>query len=286
MCTRAGAPAPRSAAVPQAAAAAPVVQAAAAPAPQPRTGGLTSDTGVQDMDDATLASFLDAARRRSVTADGRQNTIAQRIADALGLSANKPESVPQEALAQHRSQVGDAGTLYRTVDDVTGGPTGRQIAHDLTDSTDYGLNFGGGRVWGTGLYFAGKGRLDSRSAASHSSSYGYGPRYGSYTIEAHLKPTAKIARDSDLTGAKARNWAKSHTTALRRIGLGVDASGNVHDNNGSWSRVDIHTTVAMLMGYDGYSNDRAYTPYYTIWNRGVLQVARGNKYSRADSGQI
>lgn len=267
--------------------------AAPAPAPQPtppqpvQTSGLVSDTGVQNMDDATLTALFQRAMAASITRDGRQDTPAQRIADALGISANKPESVPQEALAQYRSQTYNNGTLYRTVDDAGGGLSGRQIAHDLTDSTDYGLNFGGGRVYGVGLYFAGRGSHDSTSAANHSSRYGGGSRWGSYTIEAHLKPTARIATDGDLSGAKARSWALAHKRALNAAGFHVTNVGVVGARRSSgMSDNDVKTTVAMLMGYDGYHNGRSNVPYYTIFNRGALQVARGNKYDRADRGSI
>lgn len=288
MCTRQGAPA-RRAAAPQAAAVAPAAQAAApqaAPTPAPQTSGLTSDTGVQDMDDATLTALITRALSASITSDGRQNTPAQRIADALGLSANKPESVRQEALAQYRGQTYEQGTIYRTVNAGHGSKTAQQIAHELTDSTDYGLNFGGGRCWGTGLYFAGTGpRASTRNYGAIESAVGYG--YGNaYTIEAHIKPTARIATASTFSTTAAKNWAKAHTQALARLNLRVNASGNIINNSRNMSSEDVQTTVAMLMGYDGFRNGDTSTPYYTIWNRAALQVARGNKYARASARQL
>lgn len=261
---------------------APAAQPAPQPAPAPtRTSGLVSDTGVQNMTDAQLTALITRAMSASITHDGRQDTPAQRIADALGLTNNVPESVSQEALAQYRNGTYENGTIYRTVNDA-GGKTGRQIAHELTSANDYGLNFGGGRAYGTGLYFAGTGPRGGNGAGAYESSL-YGSSWrGAYTMEAHIKPTAKIATAASLRSASAKQWAKNHTRALSQIGLRVDASGNVHGNR-SMSSDDVNTTVAMLMGYDGFRNGNTNTPYYTIFNRGALQVARGDKYSRASS---
>lgn len=245
-----------------------------------------SDTGIQDMDDATLTALITRAINASITHDGRQDTPAQRIADALGLTNNQPESVPQEALAQYRNGTYENGTLYRTVNDQRDSQgrvvkTARQIAHDLTSANDYGLNFGGGRAWGTGLYFAGTGSRGSRGAGAYESwCYGSGPAT-SYMMEARIKPTARIATARDLSSAKTQQWAKSHVNALRKIGLHVNASGHILNRNPGMSSDDVNTTVAMLMGYDGFRNDSSTTPYFTIFNRGALQVARGNKYDRA-----
>lgn len=280
--TGASAPAPQ----PAAPAPAPVPQ----PAPQAQTGGLTSDTGVQDMDDRTLTGLIQRALIATITRDGRQDTPAQRIADALGLSANKPESVRQEALASSRGGTYDSGTLYRTVNDVRDRYTGavtataRQLAHDLTDSTDYGLNFGGGRAFGTGLYFAGTGSRDGRGAGARESE-GYG-HTNPYMMEARLKPTARIATNGDVYGTTGQSWAKAHVGALRKLGIRVDASGGIHHAGFNGSGDDMTTTVAMLMGYDGYREDSTSRPYYTIWNRGALQVARGNKYGRGSNGTL
>lgn len=276
----AAAPAPAPAPVP-----------AAQPAPQPTaqqqssqtTGRLASDMGIDRMDDATLTAAITRALRSRITSDGRQDTPAQHIADALGFTANKPESVPQEALAQYRGQHYENGTIYRTVRDV-GAKTARQIAHDLTSSDDYGLNFGGGRAYGTGLYFAGTGSRGTGNAGARDS-YWYGRgNPNSYMMEARIKPTANIATSGYLQTAKAKNWAKAHKTALGRIGIQVSASGAISSR--TMDSDDMRTTVAMLMGYDGYRNSDTTTPYYTIWNRGALQVARGNKYSRAGNGQL
>ena len=276
------------AAIPAAAAAAQVVAPAAAaqqaaPAPA-RTSGLVSDTGIQDMDDAALTSLIQQAQSAAAPTDRRDDTLAQRIADALGISANQPESVRQEALAQYRGQTYEQGTLYRTVND--GAIPARQIAHDLTDATDsYGLNYGGGRVWGTGLYFAGTGHNGYGNAGARESA-GYGWT-NPYTIEARLKPTARIATLSDLTGPKGRAWMKAHAATLNKLGIGVYSHGGISSRyiNGMTDD-DATTTLAMLMGYDGFRNGDTSSPYYTIWNRGALQVARGNKYDRASRGQL
>lgn len=276
MCSNMGAGAPR-AATPQATAPAP------APAAQAQTGRLVSDTGVQDMDDATMMALIQRAQNAPRSTDGRDDTVAQRIADLLGLSANRPESVRQEELAQYRSGTYDQGTLYRTVND--GAITARQIAHDLTDSDSYGMNYGGGRVWGTGLYFAGTGHNGGRGAGARESS-GYGWT-NPYTIEARLSPTARIATLDDLTGARGLAWIRSHASTLSRLGISVNHRGGISSRyiNGMTDS-DATTTLAMLMGYDGFRNDDTLTPYYTIWNRGALQVARGNKYDRASRGQL
>lgn len=237
------------------------------------------------MDDATLTALIMRAHQAPMPTDGRDDTIAQRIADALGITQNRPESVPQEALAQYRSQRGENGLMYRTVNDGSS-KTARQIAHELTASTDnYGWNYGGGRAYGTGLYFAAQGsRSTPGEAAAHSAqAYGWN---NPYTIEARLKPTARIATDADLRSAAGRTWAKAHVGALRSIGLRVDASGNVHDASGSWLSADIDTTLAMLRGYDGYREDSSTSVYHTIFNLAALQVARGNKYDRAYRGQL
>lgn len=246
-----------------------------------------SDTGVQDMDDATLAALIRQARNAPRAADGRDDTIAQRIADALGITQNVPESVRQEALAQYRSQRGENGLMYRTLYDA-GSKTAHQIAHELTDHTDnYGWNYGGGRAYGTGLYFAAQGaRSTPGESAQHSAGYGYGRR-NPYTIEARLKPSARIATDADLTSAAGRAWAKSHSRALKSIGLNVNARGDIARSS-SWngSRADMTTTVALLMGYDGYKESSSTSVYHTIFNLGALQVARGNKYARAVNGSL
>ena len=102
MCSNMGAGAPRAARAgglgAGAAATAPAAAAQPAAAPTPaRVSGLVSDTGVQNMDDATMTALIQRAQSASITRDGRQDTIAQRIADALGITQNVPESVPQEA---------------------------------------------------------------------------------------------------------------------------------------------------------------------------------------------
>lgn len=279
MCSNMGAGARRAAA--PAALAAPAAAPAAA---QQAASGLVSDTGIQDMDDATLTALIQRAQSAPRPTDRRDDTMAQRIADALGISANQPESVRQEALAQYRGQHYEQGTLYRTVND--GAITARQIAHDLTDATgSYGLNYGGGRVWGTGLYFAGTGHNGYGNAGSRESA-GYGWT-NPYTIEARLKPTARIARLSDLTGPKGQAWMRAHSATLNKLGISTYSRGGISSRyiNGMTDD-DATTTLAMLMGYDGFRNDDTSTPYYTIWNRGALQVARGNKYDRASRGQL
>lgn len=218
-------------------------------------------------------------------ADGRDDTIAQRIADALGIAQNVPESVSQEALAQYRSQSGDTGLLYRTVNDTSSGKTARQIAHELTDHTDsYGWNYGGGRVHGTGLYFVGTGPGSSpgESAAHSAGNYGWN---NPYTIEARLKPSARIATDADLRSRTAKQWALNHKRALANAGIRVDASGNTHAT-GSTRTADVQTTVAMLMGYDGYKESDTRAVYHVVFNLGALQVARGNKFDRANRGSL
>ena len=288
MCSNMGGRAAIPAAAPAAQVVAPAAaaQQAAPAAPAPaRASGLVSDTGIQDMDDATLTALLRQARSAPRATDGRDDTMAQRIADALGITQNLPESVPQEALAQYRSQRGANGLMYRTVNDGSG-KTARQIAHELTNHTgNYGWNYGGGRAYGTGLYFAaqGSGSTPGESAMHSAGSYGWN---NPYTIEARLKPTARIATDSDLRSAAGRAWAKAHVGALRSIGLRVDTSGNVHDASGSWRSTDIDTTIAMLRGYDGYKESSSTSVYHTIFNLGALQVARGNKYDRARRGQL
>lgn len=284
MCTNMGAGA-RRAATPQAPAAQAAAPAAAPAAAQQAASRLVSDTGVQDMDDATLTALFQRARSAPRAADGRDDTMAQRIADALGITQNRPESVRQEAFAQYRSQSGENGLMYRTIND-TSGKTARQIAHELTASTgNYGWNYGGGRAYGTGLYFAAQGHGSTPGEAAFHSAGSYGWN-NPYTIEARLKPTARIATDADLRSAAGRTWAKAHVGALRSIGLRVDASGNVHDASGSWRSVDIDTTVAMLRGFDGYKESSSTSVYHTIFNLGALQVARGNKYDRANRGQL
>lgn len=283
MCSNMGAGA-RRAATPQAPAAQAAAPAAAPAAAQQAASRLVSDTGVQDMDDATLTALFQRARSAPRAADGRDDTMAQRIADALGITQNRPESVRQEAFAQYRSQSGENGLMYRTVND--GAATARQIAHDLTTSTgNYGWNYGGGRAYGTGLYFAAQGPASTPGEAAFHSAGSYGWN-NPYTIEARLKPTARIATDADLHSAAGRTWAKAHVGALRSIGLRVDTSGNVHDASGSWRPADIDTTLAMLRGYDGYKENSSTSVYHTIFNLGALQVARGNKYDRANRGQL
>lgn len=239
------------------------------------------------MDDAALTALIRQARSAPRAADGRDDTIAQRIADALGITKNVPESVGQEALAQYRSQPGENGLMYRTLYDA-GSKTARQIAHELTDHTDnYGWNYGGGRAYGTGLYFAAQGsRSTPGESARHSAGYGAGRR-NPYTIEARIKPGAHIATDADFTSTAGRTWAKAHTRALKAIGLEVNARGDVTPSS-SWNgtHADATTTVAMLMGYDGYKESSSTSVYHTIFNLGALQVARGNKYARANSGSL
>ena len=193
----------------------------------------------------------------------------------------------QEALAQYRGKIYEQGTIYRTVNNA-GGKTGRQIAHDLTSSSDYGLNFGGGRCWGCGLYFAGSGPNApySNYGAIDSSNYGSSAR-GAYTMEARFKSTAKVATVSDVTGPAGRAWAKKHAGALRKMGLSVTATGWVISRSQrGMSNDDMHTTLALLMGYDAYRGGTTTVPYYTIFNRGALQVARGNKYDRASNWDL
>lgn len=281
MCSNMGAGA-RRAAAPAAAPAAQAAAPAAAPAAaQQATSRLVSDTGVQNMDDATLTALITRAMNTAITPDGRDDTVAQRIADALGITQSVPESVPREALARYRSQSGDNGLLYRTVNDTDdGSKTARQIAHELTTRNgSYGLNYGGGRVWGTGLYFVGSGAANDPGEAAYHSANGYG--YGNaYTVEARLRPGARIATAADLAGPAARAWARSHVGALAKAGIRVDASGHTHSAGRMRDR-DVDTTVAMLMGYDGYKATKQYDVYHTIFNLGALQIARGNKYDRA-----
>lgn len=240
------------------------------------------------MDDATLTALIRQARSAPRAADGRDDTIAQRIADALGITKNVPESVGQEALAQYRSQRGENGLMYRTLYDA-GGKTARQIAHELTDHADnYGWNYGGGRAYGTGLYFAAQGpRSTPGESARHSAGYGAGRR-NPYTIEARIKPGARIATDADLKGnAATQRWALAHKGALKQIGLQVNPSGLVTRTAAfKGTREDADTTLALLMGYDGYKESSSTSVYHTIFNLGALQVARGNKYARAKSGSL
>ena len=285
MCSNMGGRAAIPAAAPAAQVVAPAAAAQqAAPAPA-RTSGLVSDTGVQDMDDATMTSLIQRARRAARAADGRDDTMAQRIADALGITQNLPESVPQEALAQYRSQRGANGLMYRTVNDGSG-KTARQIAHELTNHTgNYGWNYGGGRAYGTGLYFAAQGRASTpgESAMHSAGSYGWN---NPYTIEARLKPTARIATDSDLRSSTAQRWALAHKGALQSMGLRVASNGSVSSGTSGMRGQDVDTTMALLMGYDGYREDSSTSVYHTIFNLGALQVARGNKYDRARRGQL
>lgn len=284
MCSNMGAGAPRTAgsAAPTATAAAPVQQAA----PQ-RASGLVSDTGVQDMDDATLTSLVMRAMSATITRDGRDDTIGQRIADALGISQNRPELVSQEALAQYRSQSGANGLMYRTVNDIPG-KTARDIAHEMTTSTgDIGLNYAGGRAIGIGLYFAAQTPTSSPGRAAEHSAVWYGIGAGnSYTIEARLKPTARIATRNTIEGPQGRQWALAHQGTLRGMGLRVASNGTVHETS-SWqgSTADMRTTLAMLMGYDGYNSENS-NGYHTIFNLGALRVAKGNKYTRAWNGSL
>lgn len=245
-----------------------------------------SDTGVQNMDDTALTALIRRAISAPNATDGRDDTIAQRIADALGITQNVPESVRQEALAGYRGASGDTGLLYRTVNDARdGSKTARQIAHELTDHADsYGWNYGGGRVYGTGLYFVGTGPGSSPGESAQHSAGNYGWN-NPYTIEARLKPTARIATDGDLTSTTARQWALSHKRALANAGIRVDASGYTHAM-GSTRDSDVPTTVALLMGYDGYKESDRRNVYHTIFNPGVLQVARGNKFDRANRGSL
>lgn len=282
MCTNMGGRAATPAAAPQAAqVVAPAAQPAAAPAPA-RTSGLVSDTGVQDMDDAALTALITRAMNATITPDGRDDTVAQRIADALGITQSVPESVSQEALAQYRSQSGENGLMYRTVNDGSG-KTARQIAHELTNHTDnYGWNYGGGRAYGTGLYFAAQGRASTPGEAAQHSAGNYGWN-NPYTIEARLKPTARIATDATFRSTAAKQWALAHKTALSKVAVNVDSSGNISTRGRDQ---DMRTTVAMLMGYDGYKESSSTSVYHTIFNLGALQVARGNKYDRARRGQL
>lgn len=259
------------------------------PAPQPQqaqtTGRTATDMGIAKMDDATLYAAIHRGIGMGIKRDGRQDTLAQHIADALGFTANKPDSVSQEALAQYRGKHNEDGTIYRTVAPIPG-KTARQIAHDLTSSDDFGLNFGGGRAYGTGLYFAGNGRNAVGNAAARDSHwYGRG-HTDAYMMEARIKSTARIAKSDFLNTSETQAWAKTHTRSLTRLGFKVMPSGVIRPGTFGGSNADMKTTIAMLMGYDGYSNGDARTPYYTIWNRGALQVARGNKYARAGSGQL
>lgn len=241
--------------------------------------------GIDRMDDATLTAAITRAMRAGITRDGRQDTPAQHIADALGFSANRPDSVSQEALAQYRGQKYEDGTIYRTVYGANG-KDGRQIAHELTSSNDYGLNFGGGRVYGTGLYFAGTGARGNGNAGARDS-YWYGRgRSDAYMMEARIRSTAKIATSGFMARVATKTWAKAHKGALNRLGFSVSSTGTITKGSFSGSADDMRTTVAMLMGYDGYRNENQSVPYYTIWNRGALQVARGNKYARAGSGSL
>ena len=284
MCTNMGGRAAIPAAAQQAAqVVAPAAQPAAAPAPAPaRTSGLVSDTGVQDMDDATLTALIMRAHRAPMATDGRDNTMAQIIADELGITKNVPESVPQEALARYRGQSGENGLMYRTVNDGSG-KTARQIAHELTNHTDnYGWNYGGGRAYGTGLYFAAQGRASTPGEAAQHSAGSYGWN-NPYTIEARLKPTARIATDATFRSTAAKQWALAHKTALSKVAVNVDSSGNISTRGRDQ---DMRTTVAMLMGYDGYKESSSTSVYHTIFNLGALQVARGNKYDRARRGQL
>ena len=285
MCSNMGAGARRAAspAAPAAQAAAP---AAAPVAAQQAASRLVSDTGVQDMDDATLTALIMRAHQAPMPTDGRDRTSAQMIADALGITQQRPESIPQEALARDRGQSGETGLLYRTVNDARdGSKTARQIAHELTDHTDnYGWNYGGGRAFGTGLYFVGTGRNSSPGESARHSAEGYGsPGRNPYTIEARLKPTARIATDSTFNSTAAKRWALAHKTALSKVAVDVHSDGSISTRG----RVrDMYTTVAMLMGYDGYHESDSSNTYHTIFNLGALQVARGNKYDRAVRGQL
>lgn len=281
MCTNMGAGA-RRAAAPAAPAAQAAAPAAAAAAAQQATGGLVSDTGIQDMDDATLTALIMRAHQAPMPTDSRDRTSAQMIADELGITKNVPESVPQEALAQYRGQSGANGLMYRTVNDDSS-KTARQIAHELTNHTDnYGWNYGGGRAYGTGIYFAAQGSRSTPGEAAAHSAQAYGGR-NPYTIEARLKPTARIATDATFRSTAAKQWALAHKTALSKVAVNVDSRGNI-STRGSDS--DMRTTVAMLMGYDGYREDSGTSVYHTIFNLAALQVARGNKYDRAYRGQL
>ena len=288
MCTNMGAGA-RRAAAPAAPAAQAAAPAAAPAAAQQATGRLVSDTGIQDMDDATLTALIMRAHQAPMPTDGRDRTSAQMIADALGITKNVPESVPQEALAQYRGQSGANGLMYRTVNDQYDNDTGaliktsRQIAHELTNHTDnYGWNYGGGRAYGTGLYFAAQGSRSTPGESAAHSAQAYGGR-NPYTIEARLKPTARIATDATFRSTAAKQWALAHKTALSKVAVNVDSRGNI-STRGRDS--DMRTTVAMLMGYDGYREDSSTSVYHTIFNLAALQVARGNKYDRAYRGQL
>ena len=257
-----------------------------APAPAAQAASrLVSDTGVQDMDDATMTALIRRAISAPTAADGRDDTMAQRIADALGISQNRPEMVDDDDLAQYRSGTYDAGTLYRTVNNVPGKTAQQMVQEMTTGSGSYGYNYGGGRAYGVGVYFAGKGSRDRDSGAEHSASnYGY-PGRSPYTVEAVVKQGAKIATNADLQGAKAKAWSLAHRGALAKAGLRVDASGNTHPT-GSMRQEDGYSIKAMLMGYDGYHEPASSIPYYTVFNLGALRMARGNKYRAAVSGQL
>lgn len=246
---------------------------------------------VQNMTDAEMTAMISRAQNAPYPTDARDDTIAQRIADALGISQQTPESVSQEALAAYRGGLYENGTIYRTVEDADT-ITGPEIAHGLTsDASAYGWNYGGGRVWGTGLYFAGTGPDAStpNRGALMSSRYGGGP--GSYTMEARFRPGARIATESDLTSAAAKAWVRAHAGTLRSLGLTVNTrtgtfktpSTWVDPSRGVYGDEDANTVVAMLMGYDALRNISTSVPYYTVFNRGALQVARGNKYRRAST---
>ena len=130
----------------------------------------------------------------------------------------------------------------------------------------------------------GTGRNSSPGESARHSAEGYGrPGRNPYTIETRLKPTARIATDSDLTSAAAKRWALAHKNALSKVAVDVHSDGSI-STRGSVS--DMNTTVAMLMGYDGYHESDSSNTYHTIFNLGALQVARGNKYDRAVRGQL
>ena len=262
--------------------------------PQPQAGGLVSATGIQNMDDATLNALVQQALAAPMVNDGRHDTVAQRIADALGITAGVPTSVPQEAFAADRAKSGANGLMYRTVNDQHDRNTGalvktaQQIAHDLTTHTgSYGLNYGGGRAYGVGLYFAAQGSADSAGAAAyHSSGYG-NPGQNPYTIEARFKPGARVATATTVSNAKAKAWAKSHVTALRSMGIHVNPDGSTTPRrSSSMSTADMRTTIALCMGYDAFREDSKHSTYHAIFNPGALEVSRGNKYGRARYGQL
>ena len=239
------------------------------PIPAPKPAPTTTRLELHKMDDATLASFVQQAKKSRLP-HGYHDDITQRMI----LSAkwnDKPEVLPfsqVEAAAKKRGAV----VMYRTVNhnSFLKMDSGK-VADGFRLDDAFNTGGHGGQMYGGGAYFS--------SSLRGSKGDGY-RRNGNppTTIGAVLNGKAKVVSRSDLEGNLGKNWVRSHPVAARQLGLSIGNSGRLNATHGSGS----YTALAMAMGYNVVSNKlHSAETYYTVLDRSALTTSSKDYYPQS-----